>query len=497
MTAPVPLRVCPAVRWQVIPCDMSRESIPTIKEGRQTGEVSCELVHGPMSPKLNGFRRAIASHPCQYISDMYRPDIFVLENGLQVIAVERPFGKVFAAALTYGVGSFDDPSGTPGIAHFAEHLGFHGANKQLSETLGEFGAYVNAYTGYEHTEFRVFGHVDQARLALELLGNVVRNPAITEESVVTEREICLHEFSEGDDTSPREAAYDSFCRRMLGDPNWRIDHHKISRRRMKRLTTGRVNDFKRQHYAPSNARLAVVGPLDNARLQQLAKETICGDVTAPVSPAARPERYLAARAPVTFSIDRHAYVWIEIMQAARDVDAVTRLSADMIGHLVGGGPHSEMFRHLRAERSIAYITRANDYAYLNGTAVSFFCSVHRQNVQEALQFIIDRLKRIEEQGLTADEFENERVRMTRCHELSIDNPYGLASYLAYEALRSPAEALVRENEYITRLNSLTRSDVNRAASKLLSTSNRATFMGGRMGPFLRMRLRRKLRMSCT
>jgi zinc protease len=451
-----------------------------------------ELVHGPANPKVNVFTTHRAAS-VEFMDDLYRPDIFALDNGLQVIAVERPFGKVFAAALTYSVGSFDDPPGTPGIAHFAEHLGFHGANKELAENLAESGAHVNAYTGYEHTEFRVFGHIDQAKLALELLGNVVRNPPVTEESVFTEREICVHEFSEGDDTSPREAAYDSFCRRMFGDPNWRIDHHKMSRRRSKQLTPERVNDFKRRHYAPTNARLAIVAPLDSAKLHQLAKEALCGDPPVHLSQADKPERYLAARAPVTFNIDRHAYVWIEIMQAAREVDAVTRLAADMIGHLVGGGPHSEMFRHLRAERSIAYSTRADDYAYLGGTAVSCFCSVHRRNVPETLRFIVDRLKRIEQQGLSAEEFQNERVRMTRWHELSMDNPYGLASYLAYEALRPPNEALIHENEYLKRLNDLTLAAVNEAATKLLSKSNRATFIGGRLGPFARMRIRRSMR----
>jgi zinc protease len=426
------------------------------------------------------------------MSDLCRSDIFVLENGLQVIAVERPYGKVFAAALTYGVGSFDDLPGTPGIAHFVEHLAFHGPNKELAEKLAECGADVNAYTGYEHTEFQVSGHIDQIESALELLGNAVRNPPVTEESISSERDVCIHELFDAAGTNPREAHHEAFWRQMLGDPNWQIKYRTMSRRKMKRLTLQRVNEFKREHYHPDHARLAIVSSISCAELRKLVRCALNTDAPAGNSPANQPERYLAARVPVTISIDRHAYIWLEIIQAVRNTDAVTRLSADMIGHLVGGGPHSDMFRHLRAERSIAYDTRADDYAYLNGTAVSFFCSIHRRYVQEALHFIMGRLKRIAEQGMTAEEFENERVRMIRWHELSMDNPCGLASYLAFEALRPPADALIQENDYVQRVNALTLPAVNQAAAKLLLKANRATFVAGRLGPLARMRIRSTL-----
>ncbi|NJN53086.1 MAG: peptidase M16, partial [Gammaproteobacteria bacterium] len=56
-------------------------------------------------------------------------EYLVLDNGLKVLLVSDPSADKSAAALAVFRGSFDDPPGRGGLAHFLEHMLFLGTEK--------------------------------------------------------------------------------------------------------------------------------------------------------------------------------------------------------------------------------------------------------------------------------------------------------------------------------------------------------------------------------
>ena len=63
-----------------------------------------------------------------------------------------------SASLAINVGSFNNPSSRPGLAHFVEHMLFLGSDKypdegSYSEHVAANGGAVNAYTEFEWTNF--------------------------------------------------------------------------------------------------------------------------------------------------------------------------------------------------------------------------------------------------------------------------------------------------------------------------------------------------------
>ena len=124
-------------------------------------------------------------------------------SGLQVVAIHRPWSKMFAATLMYRVGTFDDLVGFPGTAHFAEHLAFAGENKQMFAKVAASGTQVNGATGYDHTRFLTAGHVDDLDHSINLFANILRNERVTESDIAGERDVFLHELESDDDESRR------------------------------------------------------------------------------------------------------------------------------------------------------------------------------------------------------------------------------------------------------------------------------------------------------
>ena len=82
----------------------------------------------------------------------------VLDNGMKVLLVSDPKTDKAAAALTVFRGSYDDPKGRAGLAHFLEHMLFLGTAKYpqvegYQSYITTHGGSYNAYTSSDHTNF--------------------------------------------------------------------------------------------------------------------------------------------------------------------------------------------------------------------------------------------------------------------------------------------------------------------------------------------------------
>jgi predicted Zn-dependent peptidase len=425
------------------------------------------------------------------MSDLYQSQTFMLPSGLQVIAVHRPGSKSFAAALMYIVGTFDDPPGMPGAAHFAEHLAFNRKNQEIWSELAGRGTHINGGTGYDWTDFTAAGHVDDLQLTLKFLASILRNRDVAAEEIANERSIFLHELKEDSNISTRETNLNKFWRRTLGDPNWHRTQDSKSVN-VKKFTPAAMNAFKERYYDPANASLAIVSPVAAIELQHRLEQLSPHEPRD--NPSADPvhNRISPTRKPLFTSWDRYGYIWVDMTFSVPSTTPVMRFTASIIGHLLGGGQHSELFEELRAKRGIAYQVYANDWKYLACTVTHSFFSVPKRSVCDGLAFVVDRVNQFATHGVTELQLEREKQRLIRWHEMGIDHPRGLASHLAYEALRPPSTSLINPLDYHRAVASISLADVNQAAAELLSPNNRATFIGGRIGPIAKMRIKRIL-----
>ncbi|CAA6659152.1 unnamed protein product [Spirodela intermedia] len=82
----------------------------------------------------------------------------VLSNSLEVLLISDADTDKAAASMNVDVGSFCDPDGLEGLAHFLEHMLFYASEKYPSEGsymkfIAEHGGSTNAYTASEQTNF--------------------------------------------------------------------------------------------------------------------------------------------------------------------------------------------------------------------------------------------------------------------------------------------------------------------------------------------------------
>ena len=200
---------------------------------------------------------------------------FTLDNGLEAVVIEDHRAPVVVHMLWYRAGAADEKPGVSGVAHFLEHLLFKATDNMEA---GEFSAVVeanggsdNAFTSWDYTGYFQRVAADRLDLMMKMEADRMRNIRLTEEDILTERDVILEERSQRTDSDPgalfgeqRRAA--QHLNHPYGIPviGWRHE--------MEELSMEDALEFYRTYYAPNAAVLVVAGDVDPAEVERLANK---------------------------------------------------------------------------------------------------------------------------------------------------------------------------------------------------------------------------------
>ncbi|KAL3755299.1 hypothetical protein ACJRO7_002362 [Eucalyptus globulus] len=115
----------------------------------------------------------------------------VLQNSLEVLLISDPDTDKCAASMDVGVGSFSDPEGLDGLAHFLEHMLFYASEKYpvedgYSKFITEHGGTMNAFTASKHTNYYFDVNVDSFEEALDRFAQFFIKPLMSPDATMRE-----------------------------------------------------------------------------------------------------------------------------------------------------------------------------------------------------------------------------------------------------------------------------------------------------------------------
>ncbi|KAI6696774.1 hypothetical protein NL676_016893 [Syzygium grande] len=115
----------------------------------------------------------------------------VLRNALEVLLISDPETDKCAASMDVSVGSFSDPEGLEGLAHFLEHMLFYASEKYPVEDsyckfIAEHGGSTNAFTASEHTNYYFDVNVDSFEEALDRFAQFFIKPLMSADATTRE-----------------------------------------------------------------------------------------------------------------------------------------------------------------------------------------------------------------------------------------------------------------------------------------------------------------------
>ncbi|KAF8049490.1 hypothetical protein N665_2199s0001 [Sinapis alba] len=115
----------------------------------------------------------------------------VLKNSLEVLLISDPETDKCAASMNVSVGSFSDPEGLDGLAHFLEHMLFYASEKYPEEDsytkyISEHGGRRNGYTSRENTNYHFDINTDSFDEALDRFAQFFIKPLMSADATMRE-----------------------------------------------------------------------------------------------------------------------------------------------------------------------------------------------------------------------------------------------------------------------------------------------------------------------
>ena len=270
-----------------------------------------------------------------------------LPGGATLLVEESPLAPVVALRLQLRVGSLIEGPREAGFAHFVEHLVFRGTARRprgriLSEIEG-LGGEINAWTSHEVTSFDVVIGSRHLDTALDVLTDMVGQPAFAAEDFELERRVVLEEIRKGED-----------------DPDARLEHllldltlgdHALARPVYGEAPVIEACDreelaaFHGELYRAGEASLVAVGDLDaqafSARAAERLERLTPGRTERPAPPLPSPEHPRCAFAARDVEEDRLGLA----LRVPSILDPRAVLT-DLLAEVLSGGENAPGVRRL-------------------------------------------------------------------------------------------------------------------------------------------------------
>ncbi|HEV2668603.1 MAG TPA: insulinase family protein, partial [Blastocatellia bacterium] len=133
----------------------------------------------------------------------------VLRNGLTVIIRERHSSPLVAVNVSVKAGLINDPDDLAGLSRLTRYLVLKGTAKRpgaaVDRDVARLGGILNSETGYDLTSYSLIAPSESYQAAVELLADLIQNPAFKPEDVKGAAQLAQLEGRREQDEADRAA----------------------------------------------------------------------------------------------------------------------------------------------------------------------------------------------------------------------------------------------------------------------------------------------------
>jgi predicted Zn-dependent peptidase len=325
-----------------------------------------------------------------------------LPSGVRVVTERMPEARSVSLGLWFGVGSRDEPDAVAGASHFLEHLLFKGtperSARSISVAVDAVGGELNAYTSREHTAYYTRLPVAHLRFGLDLLVDVVSEPAFRPSEVEAERDVIVEELLMSEDT-PDDLVFTSLYEGLF--PGHPVGRETLGTRdTVEGMTRDDIAGFHQRWYRPANLVVAAAGDLHHDDVID-AVVGLLGD--GPLGEA--PTRSAPDGEVVPLSVVHRPTEQAHVALGWRGlpIGDDDRYALTLANHVLGGGLSSRLFQEVREERGLAYTVFSAPSSYSDTGSLSVYAGTAPERLDELLTVVEGVIDDLLTDGVTEEE----------------------------------------------------------------------------------------------
>src|SRR5687768_1270989 len=202
----------------------------------------------------------------------------VLPNGLRLLTERMPHVRSVSIGVWLARGSRHEPQERGGIAHFVEHMLFKGtatrSAEDIAQAIDSIGGQLDAFTAKEYASYYIKVLDEHLPLALDVLSDIVLNPAFSPDDVEREKKVVVEEIKMVEDT-PDDLVHELFTQAF-----W--ENHPLgrpilgTRETVESLNATLLREYFTNAYTPANLIISAVGNLEHEQVRRLVEEKFGG-----------------------------------------------------------------------------------------------------------------------------------------------------------------------------------------------------------------------------
>jgi predicted Zn-dependent peptidase len=398
-----------------------------------------------------------------------------LGNGIRLLTERMTQVRSISIGVWLTRGSRHETAERGGIAHFVEHMLFKGTTTRSAEDIAQaidsIGGQLDAFTAKEYASYYIKVLDEHLPLAIDILSDIVRNPAFSAEDVVREKKVVVEEIKMVEDT-PDDLVHELFTQGF-----W--ENHPLGRpilgtkETVESFSADLLREYFRGVYTAKNLIVSAVGNLEHARVRDLVAEKF-GSLTTPSPPAADEAPRVVPKILVRNKELEQSHLCVGVSSYPQNHD--DRYSSYVLNTLLGGSMSSRLFQNVREKRGLAYAVFSGLSAYRDAGSFTIYAGCSNEAVGEVLDLVVEELRNVKQAPVADAELQRSKDHLKGSLMLSLENTASRMSHLARQEIYFDRQFGL--DETLNGIENVTAGDVQRVAADLFKgDSLAATVLG--------------------
>jgi zinc protease len=411
-------------------------------------------------------------------------EVRTLANGMQVVAVLHHEQPAVSVRLLVRAGGAQDPKGKGGVATLTSALLDQGTATrsafEIADAIDSIGGGMGTGAGSDLSFVNVVVMKDSFGVAMDLLADVVRNPAFADEEIDRQRQQAISglQVSQND---PDYLASVVFDRLVYGFHPYGLPNSGTAES-LASITRADLQEFHKRYFVPNNMILAVVGDVTSEEAFGAADRVFGKWPKADV-----PEQKLMEPPPPTrrvVVIDKPDAVQTEIRVGHLGIPRKhpDYMAVDLAFKILGGEGANRLHRVLRSERGLTYGASADIQTLKQTGDFVAETDTRTDTTGEALRLIFDEYSRLRRDRVHERELADAQAYLAGNFPLTIETPDAIATQVLNAVFYDlPLEEIPTYRE---RVQAVGPDDVQRVARTYVHPDRLAVVLVGNASAFL-------------
>jgi predicted Zn-dependent peptidase len=386
-----------------------------------------------------------------------------------------PYVRSVSIGVWLARGSRHETEEQSGIAHFVEHMLFKGtatrSAEDIAQTVDSIGGQMDAFTAKEYASYYFKVLDEHLPLAVEILSDIVMNPAFSAEDIGREKKVVLEEIKMVEDT-PDDLVHELFTENLW--PGHPLGRPILgTKETVEGLTQEGLRRYFTDTYSAPNIIVAAVGNIEHERVRELVQQAFDRLPSTTGAVAEAPPNVVQTTVIRNKDLEQSH---VCLGTGSYQQDHGERYSSYVLNTVLGGSMSSRLFQNVREKRGLAYAVSSGLSAYRDAGSITIYAGCANDAVGELIDVVIGELQRLKDEPLPESELRRAKDHLKGSLMLSLEGTSSRMLRLAPQEIYFDRQFGL--DETLDAVERVSTDDVQRVAQHLFKDASLAATVVG-------------------